>query len=1016
MRDTNDPTVSITRQDGLSTDLVAGSAVPIDIVLNEDTKPVVLTAGSFTLTGGGSIATIQRVSARKYTAIWTLGSTAGANTILLKVNQVRDLADNGNVISPALSITATLDATDPTVVITRQDGLSTDLVAGSAVPIDIVLNEDTKPVVLTAGSFTLTGGGSIATIQRVSARKYTAIWTLGSTAGANTILLKVNQVRDLADNGNVISPALSITATLDATDPTVVITRQDGLSTDLVAGSAVPIDIVLNEDTKPVVLTAGSFTLTGGGSIATIQRVSARKYTAIWTLGSTAGANTILLKVNQVRDLADNGNVISPALSITATLDATDPTVVITRQDGLSTDLVAGSAVPIDIVLNEDTKPVVLTAGSFTLTGGGSIATIQRVSARKYTAIWTLGSTAGANTILLKVNQVRDLADNGNVISPALSITATLDATDPTVVITRQDGLSTDLVAGSAVPIDIVLNEDTKPVVLTAGSFTLTGGGSIATIQRVSARKYTAIWTLGSTAGANTILLKVNQVRDLADNGNVISPALSITATLDATDPTVVITRQDGLSTDLVAGSAVPIDIVLNEDTKPVVLTAGSFTLTGGGSIATIQRVSARKYTAIWTLGSTAGANTILLKVNQVRDLADNGNVISPALSITATLDTINPTATITRADGSTADVSTGQVIAIDIVFSEDIQATNLATGINAGSGITISNVQRKSARYYTALATVLASGNLTVDLVAGAATDTSGRLSDATTPGNGGQLLLTRDNGKPVVIISSPSGSYGTGTKVPITFTFTRNIANFQSASVTVGGADQADFRSTIAADPTNPRRYTGTLTVGSGDPIYVYVPVSAATDTTGNSNDQPATNTITRDVTVPKVTITRVGAGSIGTGTVVRLRFSFDRDVTDFENGPFTISTGEALSITATESARSYIGQFTVSSSSANMVITAPAGAATDVLSRYGNQQGTIALTRDVTLPRITSTSKTPAVPNKVATDTNISVTFNFDKDIKSKANGGFGVGSVKLQGATLKDIILSGGVGAS
>ena len=404
-------------------------------------------------------------------------------------------------------------------------------------------------------------------------------------------------------------------------------------------------------------ITTAELTATGGATVQGIRKESRRVFTA--TLTSGAASTDIVISLAAGAGTTTAGGS-TKATSFTIERDTNDPTVTISRQDGLSisSTLATGTIVPINIVFNEEmaSPTYVINQASFTLGGvaGGSIAGIQRVSRLKYTATWTLGPTVGNNEISLKVGQITDVAGNLNVVSNTLSITTIAgpvvvsDTTKPTVVVSRQDGLSSTLATGTIVPINIVFSEDTKPVVLTSASFTLGGvaGGRIAGIQRVSRLKYTATWTLGPTVGANTILLKADQVTDLAGNLSLVSNTLSITTipnpmtVTDTASPTAVISRQDGLGGRLPAGSVVPINIVFNEETaSPTYDIQGSFTLTGGGSLSSIERVSSSKYTALWTLGSSAGANEVFLKAGQITDVAGNGNIKSNTLSITGTRD-----------------------------------------------------------------------------------------------------------------------------------------------------------------------------------------------------------------------------------------------------------------------------------------------------------------------------------------------------------------------------------------
>jgi len=244
--------------------------------------------------------------------------------------------------------------------------------------------------------------------------------------------------------------------------------------------------------------------------------------------------------------------------------------------------------------------PVTFTpvAGSGSVTGGSATTDASGVAT---VGSWTLGTAAGLDSLV---------ASSPGLTSVTFTATATAGA--PTNMVKSAGDAQTDT-AGSAVataPEVTVTDANTNPVAGVMVHFTVTGGGGSVTPDSVATNSLgkaaLTSWTLGSTAGANTL--------DASATGLT---TVTFTATGIAGAPAnMVKSAGDGQSAP--AGSAVPIApavTITDANNNPVSGVSVTFAVaSGGGSVTgatTSTNASGVATVGSWTLGSTAGVNTL---------------------------------------------------------------------------------------------------------------------------------------------------------------------------------------------------------------------------------------------------------------------------------------------------------------------------------------------------------------------------------------------------------------------
>ncbi|HJS44305.1 MAG TPA: Ig-like domain-containing protein, partial [Gemmatimonadales bacterium] len=692
---------------------------------------------------------------------------------------------------------------------------------------------------------------------------------------------------------------------------------------------------------NPVANVNVTFTVTGGGgtilpaSPATIATNSSGVAALnSWTLGTTAGTNTITA--------ASTGLTGSP---VTFTATGTSGTATqIAMQAGNGQSAIVNTAVTTDpsvIVRDAFGNPVANVNVTFTVTGGGGTITpaspaivATNASGIATLTTWTLGSTAGANTL--------SASSTGLAGSP-VTFTATGTAAAASQI-AMQAGNSQSATVGTAIAIDpsvIVRDAFNNPVSGVSVTFTVTSGGgtiapaSPATIATdINGIATLASWTLGPTAGANTLTA--------ASTGLAGSP-VTFTATGTAGAATQI-AMQAGNGQSATVNSAVATDpsvVVRDAFNNPVSSVSVTFTVTGGGgtispaSPATIATdINGIATLTSWTLGPTAGANTLTA--------ASTGLTGSPvAFTATGTAGAATQIA-IQAGNGQSATVSsavtTDPAVLVRDAFNNVVSGVSVTFTVTGGGGTIapaspatiVTNASGIAALTTWTLGTTAgtntlsaASTGLTGSPVTFTATATPAAVSAAATtvsaaPGtiaaSSGATTSTitvtaRDQfnnpiqGATVVLAASGSGNtvtqpvgttnasgVATGTLSSTaagskTVSATVNgVAITQTATVTVTAGAVNAAQSTVIAAPTSITAGTGTSTItvtardANGNPIQGATIVLAASGS-GNTVTQPgltnasgvATGTLSSTVAEDKTISATINAVGINqTATV--------------------------------------------------------------------------------------------------------------------------------------------------
>jgi hypothetical protein len=443
----------------------------------------------------------------------------------------------------------------------------------------------------------LQGGGSVAagTVTTGGDGTASTLWTLGPGASAS------HQVSAVTGNG--LSAVFTATAQPGA-PAELVATAGQGQSA--VVGTPVPVAPAVQVRDgfgNPVPGIAVGFAVgSGGGSVAGGSAVTTGGGFAAaggWTLGTTAGPNTLLATVPGL-----------PPLTFTAT-GQPGPPAAVAVQAGQGQTAPAGSAVPIAPavrVSDQFGNPVAGVPVVFAVTGGGGgsltgESAVTSASGIAQVGSWVLSPVPGLNTLSASVAGLAPVqfTATGIPVPASLTINAGNNQSAP---------------AGSPVPVPpSVLVRDAlgNPIAGVAVTFAVAGGGGSLTggsaVTSASGIAQVGSWVLGPVPGLNTLSASVAGL-----------PAVTFAATGTGAGIPASVALSTGNAGAALAGTALatPPAVVVRDAagigvpgvTVTFAITGGSGSLTGAVATTNASGVAT---VGSWIVG--AGANCLTATV-----------------------------------------------------------------------------------------------------------------------------------------------------------------------------------------------------------------------------------------------------------------------------------------------------------------------------------------------------------------------------------------------------------------
>ncbi|HEX8271168.1 MAG TPA: Ig-like domain-containing protein, partial [Longimicrobiaceae bacterium] len=701
---------------------VAGSAVataPSVRVTDGSGNPVSGVSVTFAVaTGGGSVTgATQTTDAAGIATVgsWTLGTTAGANT----------LTATAGSLSATFTATGTAGAA---ANIAKTAGDAQTASVGSAVataPSVTITDQHGNPVSGVSVTFAASGNGSVTgtpATTNASGVATVGSWTLATTVGANT----------LTATAGALSTSFTATGTVGAA-ANIAKTAGDGQTAT--AGSAVataPSVTITDQYGNPVSGVSVTFAASGNGSVTgspATTNASGVATVGSWTLATTVGVNT----------LTATAGALSTSFTATGTAGAA-ANIAKTAGDGQAATV--GSAVataPSVTITDQYGNPVAGVSVTFAASGNGSVTgspATTNASGVATVGSWTLATTVGANT----------LTATAGALSTSFSATGTVGGP---ANITKTAGDGQTATVGSAVataPSVTITDQYGNPVAGVSVTFAASGDGSVTgspATTNASGVATVGSWTLATTVGANT----------LTATAGALSASFSATGTVGAA-ANINKTAGDGQSAT--AGSAVataPSVTITDQSGNPVAGVSVTFAASGDGSVTgspATTNASGVATVGSWTLATTIGANT----------LTATAGALSTSFSATGTSGAAANIAK-TAGDGQTATVGSAVATAPSVTITD--QYGNPVAGVSvtfaaSGDGSVTGSPATTNA---SGVATV-GSWTLATTVGANTLTATAGALS-TTFSATGTAAAASQ-----LVVTTQPSGSVQSGTAFP--------------------------------------------------------------------------------------------------------------------------------------------------------------------------------------------------------------------------------------------------------
>ncbi|MBA3917813.1 MAG: hypothetical protein C0516_04405 [Gemmatimonas sp.] len=591
---------------------------------------------------------------------WRLGSGAGTQRVTASVPGV----------STAATFTATATAGLPAIVAVN-GGDNQTAAAGATVatpPSVIVRDRFNNPVNgVTVFFSVVAGGGEVSAAGATTNSQGIATagsWRLGPSAGANRLSALV-----LASGVTANPVTFTATATAGAA-ASVVATGNTTISAAVgTLVSPVPGVRVLDAGGNPVAGTQVTFTASAGSSVVGGTKTTDANGNAApdgWQLGTTAQNYTLQAQVGTL-----------PVVTYTATARAgAASSVSVSAGNGQSVPV--GRPVPIE--------PAVRVADSFgnpvagaevlfeVVTGGGSaVSRRQLTNAQGIATVggWTLGDDIGTNTL-------RATVQGQNITGNPVTFTATATAGAPaTVSIASGNNQTATVGQAVALPPSVVVRDNRgNPVPGVAVTFLIgSGGGAITGASAVTGSNGIATvggWTLGATAGTQTLIARVTNLPDVTFSATATAGAASVvTAQSTQNLGNVVVAINQ-------AAPSLPSVRVTDAQGNPVAGVTVTFELgnLNSGSITGATQVTNASGVATlgtWTLPTTTGIASVVASIPNVTGITFTANMVAAAATKLVVVSSTAP------ATGALASAQYTVVFRLQDAFNNNV----LQAGVN---------------------------------------------------------------------------------------------------------------------------------------------------------------------------------------------------------------------------------------------------------------------------------------------------------------------------------------------
>ncbi|MCE1253619.1 MAG: Ig-like domain-containing protein, partial [Anaerolineae bacterium] len=634
------------------------------------------------------------------------------------------------------------DAVSPTVTINRASG-QTDPTNGTSVVFDVVFNEavtgfDASDVDLSASSewWLLS-----ANVTANSATSYTVTVSgmSSNSSGQVTASIPAGAAKDASNNLSEVSTSTDNSVVYDTVAPTVTI-NQAAAQPNPTNTAPIVFDVLFDEAVTG--FSAGDISFTGStatGTLAAAISGTGPDYTVTVTGMTGSGAVVASIPAGAAKDASNNLSEASTSTDNSVVYDVTAPNVTL-NQAAAQPDPTNTASIVFDVLF--DKAVTGFSAGDISFTGStaaGTLAAAISGTGPAYTVTVTGMTGSGAVVAGIPAGAAQDTAGNTNLTSTSgdNSVTYT-DITGPTVSV-EQAASQVDPTHTGSLKFDVTFNESVTD--FTAGDVAFTGStapGTLAATVMGSGSVY--VVTVDGMTGTGLVVVSIpaGSAHDSSGNSNSASTGSDNKIQYnDIAAPTVSVEQATG-QTDPTNDAEIVFSVVFSEAVlgfEPADISfAGS---TAPGTLSAVVNGSGAIYTVTVTGMTGNGLVMISISAGAAQDSSGNGNLASTSTDNGVTyIDNTGPEVTIEQAGGQ-ADPTRDTQIFFDVLFSEEVvgfTASDVILSAGTAPG-TLSAVVSGSGVIYTVTVTgMTANGSVVVSIPGGAAQDSTGNLSHAST------------------------------------------------------------------------------------------------------------------------------------------------------------------------------------------------------------------------------------------------------------------------------------------
>ena len=340
------------------------------------------------------------------------------------------------------------------------------------------------------------------------------------------------------------------------------------------------------------------------------------------------------------------------------------------------------------------------------------------------------------------------------------------------------------------------------------------------------------------------------------------------------------------------------------------------------------------------------------------------------------------PTPTITTTAGNPTNLAS---IPFTVTFNKDV--TGFTAGDVSVTNGTLTGFTTLNARTYTFNVAPTADGDVVLNIAAGAAVDSGGRPSTATS------FTIRSDRTAPSVNLTTSASSPTNLSAIPFTATFSEAVTGFTAGDITVTNGTVQNFSGSGTT-------YTFEVVPTADGVVTVSIAANVAQDAAGNGNTASNTINITSDRTAPSVNLTTTAGTSTSTNPIPFIA-TFSEAVTGFTAGDILVNNGAVINFTSVD-ATTYTFDVVPNSSGVTVDVTVPASVANDAAGNGNTASSTVSVnfTGTVVTANISTTASDPTNLDPIP----FTVTF-------TEAVSGFQLSDIQVTNGTAQNFSGSG-----